>query len=132
MILGTTCLLSCATKSPNPIDVDNASIVPAAAAEATAHLDANDNTKVKLDVVRLAPPENLTPPAATYVVWAQTEAGRTFMLGQLQVNNEGTGMFTSTAPVESFRLLVTGENDLQITEPSSQRVLTTNMVAVGI
>ena len=104
--------------------------VPAAEATAKITQDANDNAEISLRVQYLAPPQNLNPPKAMYVVWAETPAGRATNLGRLAIKNGRRGTFRGVTPLHEFRLLITAE-DLPLTEtPSPYVVLSTEVFRV--
>lgn len=110
------------------IAVHRTAAVPAATAKAELKVDGNQNAQVSLEVARLAPPKNLTPSKALYVVWAQTRELRSFSLGRLRLDDEGEGKYVGTVPVHDFRLLVTAEDSPAVEKPSEQIVLQTDYV----
>ena len=116
----------CATS----MNVTRGTMVPAAKAKAKAKLDSNKNAIVTMEVERLANPKNLTPPQAFYLVWAQTDTGKTLPLGQLRVDDEGEASFTGTVAANKFRLMVTAEAVASVDKPSATVVLSTTMVEV--
>jgi len=108
------------------IAVNRSTIVPGAVGKLTVEKDDSGNAKVKLEVAHLAPSNQLSPPRAAYVVWAQSRDGRAFMLGQLRVDDEYNGEFEGTAPIASLRVIVSAEESTAATQPSSQIVLSTD------
>lgn len=118
------------------IPVTRTSLVPAVVAEGQVDRDDNGNTVVNLKVERLAPAANLTPPRKVYLVWLEAEAkddedqGKTVLMGQLRLSEEGSGEFRATSPMHRFRLKVTAEDEIHPTAPGDQMVLSTGMISV--
>ena len=104
---------------------------PAAQAHAKVSRDKNNNTKIDLTVSHLAPPENLYPPKAAYVVWIQSE-DRLVNLGQLKVDKRLKGKFDGVTPLKEFRIFITAENNYAVVKPSSLVVLETEMFRVEL
>jgi hypothetical protein len=97
-------------------------IVPGARGYVEVGKDKNDNDRVKMVVEHLANPQNLTPPAAVYVVWFQDMGGTPQNKGQLKVDKNLKASFESVTSSKSFMLFVTGERDSSVTVPSSTEV----------
>lgn len=122
------CLIGAAACGTQKYSVQRASIVPAADAEVNTYRDDNKNLRVTLDVERLAPPGNLTPPRVVYMVWSVSREGTFMPLGKLRVDEQGSGRFRGIAPVEPFRLMVTAENDANRMAPEGPQVLATGWI----
>ena len=100
-----------------------ASIVPGARAEVEISKDKNGNTSLKMTVQHLANPENLTPSASAYVVWLQGQGGNSENQGQLKVDKGLKAAFETVAPLKSFDVFVTAEQDFRAKNPSGPEVL---------
>ena len=57
------------------VPLQRTSMVPSAAGSIKISQDANKNSTIEMNVQRLAPPKNLTPPKATYLIWARGVSG---------------------------------------------------------
>ena len=62
-------LCSCSSK----IKFQQSTVVPAAEGSVKVKKDKNENYAIDVDVIHLAGPDRLTPPAAAYVVWIQNQ-----------------------------------------------------------
>lgn len=100
-----------------------ASIVPGARAEIAISKDKNGNTRLKMTVQHLAHLENLTPPAAVYVIWLQERGGNAENQGQLKMDKNLKATFETVTPWKSFDVFVTAEQDLSGKGPSGPQVL---------
>ena len=105
-----------------------ASTVPAALGEITLSKDNNGNSVIAIEVNHLAPPENLTPRKAVYVVWVQAPQGQTVNLGQMTVGSNRVGKFRGVTPFQQFRILVTAENVPTTPVPGKQEILMTDLL----
>lgn len=81
-------------------------------------------TLVTLDIGRLAPPSQLGPAAATYVIWAITPEGVADNLGEFRLRSSetldnwfGSEIATST-PHRTFSLIITAEPHYLVSAPS--------------
>ncbi len=99
------------------------SIVPAARGKVEIGKDRNKNTEVKLSVEHLAPPDNLTPPKQTYVVWIQEKGSDPENRGQLKVNKKLQTKFQTVTPRTNFDIFVTAESDANGKAPAGPEVL---------
>lgn len=121
MIIG---LSGCA----KPVAVPPSASLPAALGEAKATKDPNGNTRVRLKVEHMAPPQNLQPPKSVYVVWAETPEKQRYNLGQLRVDEKRRGSLETTTAFKMFRLIVTAEDYPTVTQSSAQEVLSTGVL----
>jgi hypothetical protein len=98
--------------------------LPSTEAKVFARKTRNDNTSIEIRVKHLAPPDRLTPPGGTYVVWCKpTEEADPQNLGGLTVDrNENGGLFTITA-FKNFELFITTEASTQVLEPSGEPLM---------
>ena len=126
LLLNTGCIQTVQTIR-FPISLET----PAAEVQAKISRDKNNNTKIKLTVKHLAPPENLYPPKAAYVVWIQSE-DRLVNLGQLRVDKRLKGTFDGVTPLKEFRIFITAENNYAVVKPSSLVVLETETFRVEL
>jgi hypothetical protein len=101
----------------------NSSIVPAAQGKVHSQNDHNGNTKVDVEVNRLASPQSLTPPYNIYVVWIQSRGEAATNAGELRVGDDLKGTLTARTPYKQFDLFVTAENDPRASAPSGPEVL---------
>lgn len=81
-------------------------------------------TFITLDIGRLAPPSQLGPAAATYVIWAITPEGMADNLGEFRLRDSetldnwfGSEIATST-PHRTFSLIITAEPHYLVSSPS--------------
>lgn len=114
----------CAEKAAIPTSF----VVPAAMGHIKLSKDENDNTKVQLRVEHLAPPQNLQPPKAVYVVWVKTPDNQHYIVGQLKVDKNLEGKLNAITPFETFRIVISAEDFPTVTEPGEQVVLTTEVL----
>lgn len=105
-------------------------MVPAAQGKVKVNKDDNNNYKIAVSLVNLAPPERLQPPYSTYVVWIETAQNGTQNIGQL---NSSSGLLSKTlkanldavSPYKPTRLFITAENNGAIQYPGTTIVLST-------
>ena len=119
LTLALLATVALAKKSP----LTAASIVPGARGDVDISEDNNGNTKLKMKVQHLANAENLTPPAAGYVIWLQGRGGDAENQGQLKVDRNLEASFETVTPLKSFDVLVTAEQDFRAKGPSGPEVL---------
>lgn len=125
-IIITLPFASCSRK----MTFQNSSIVPAAQGSVKVKNDKNKNYVIKVEVDGLADVSRLQPPKKTYVVWMETDHGKTENLGQL-LSSAGfmsKHMKASLETVSSFnpsKIYITAEDDADIQYPGKQIVLST-------
>ena len=118
---------SCAQK----IKFMNSSVVPAAQGYIKVKRDKNKNYVIKLEVMDLADVERLQTSNVSYVVWMETDQGRTENLGQL---NSSSGfmskqMKASLETVSSYKpskIYITAEENTNVQFPGDKAILTTD------
>jgi hypothetical protein len=123
-VLGT--LSSCVTNSK----FLSSSTVPAAHGGVKVKTDHNNNYNIDVDVANLAQVEKLQTSKNSYVVWMETDQGRTINLGQL---DSGTGFLSkqlkaSLSTKSSFkpvRIFITTEVSPNAQYPDHDVILTT-------
>ena len=120
-------ITSCAQK----IKFMNSSVVPAAQGYIKVKRDKNKNYVIKLEVMDLADVERLQTSNVSYVVWMETDQGRTENLGQL---NSSSGfmskqMKASLETVSSYKpskIYITAEENTNVQFPGDKAILTTD------
>ena len=98
-------------------------MVPAAAGEVNVAKEKDGNIQVDVNVMHLAKPGMLTPPANTYVVWFQQEGSQPQNQGELKVGKDLHGELRSTTTLNHFNVIITAETDSQTKTPSDEMVL---------
>ena len=98
-------------------------MVPAAAGEVNVAKEKDGNIQVDVNVMHLAKPGMLTPPANTYVVWFQQEGSQPQSQGELKVGKDLQGELKSTTTLNHFNVIITAETDSQTKTPSDEMVL---------
>jgi hypothetical protein len=119
-------LLACATNIP----FKPSSASPAAEGSVRAKIDDNGNAWVELELQHLALPGTLTPPRATYVVWAESQFGRQVLLGRIKVADDRSASWEGTVPFEKFRMMLTAEDIAWPERPREPYVVQTEYVEV--
>ncbi len=117
---------SCAVKS----SFSPSAIVPAAQGKIKVKRDKNQNYNIQIQVSNLAEVEKLQSSKHNYVVWMDTDQGKTENLGQL---NTSTGLLSkklkaSLETVSSYkpaRIYITAEDNGDVQNPGEQVVLST-------
>jgi hypothetical protein len=110
------------------LKLTSTSVAPAARGQADVSIDKkNGNTKVKITVEHMAPPENLTPPRAGYLVWFQESGGNPESQGRLRIDKNLKGSFESTTPWKNFDISITAESDASVKTPAGPEVLRTTV-----
>lgn len=117
---------SCAVKSK----FLSSSVVPAAHGDVKVKTDNNNNYVIEVTIDNLAEVERLQTSKNSYVVWMETDQGRTINLGQL---NSGSGFLSkrlkaSLETKSSFkpaRIFVTTEENSNVQYPDNEVILTT-------
>ena len=129
MVLLVFCLsFSVLTYAATKYKLTNTSIAPAARGQAEVNLDKkNGNTKVKIKVEHLAPPENLSPPKSGYLVWYQEPGSNPESQGRLRINKNLEGSFENTTVYKNFDLWITAEGDAAVKTPEGPEVLRTTV-----
>lgn len=105
-------------------------VVPAAEGSVTVKKDKNNNYNIELNVMRLADPKRLSPPAEFYIVWMETEQNGKINIGQLKTSSSTfsknlTSSLKTVSPFKPISFLITAEGDANIQYPGGQTVLST-------
>ena len=124
LALSLGALSACATRFP----FQPSTASPAAAGTVHADLDSNGNSWVELELQHLALPGTLTPARVTYVVWAESQFGRTVLLGQIKVEKDRSASWEGTVPFEKFRMILSAEDLAWPERPSEPYVVQTDYV----
>jgi len=119
------------TASAKKIKFMPSSVVPAAKGYVKVKTDNNNNHVIKLEIRDLADIERLQSENISYVVWMETDQGRTENLGQL---NSSSGflskqMKASLETVSSYtptKIFVTAEEFVNAQSPGDRVIMTTD------
>ena len=108
----------------------NSSVVPAARGNVVIDKDNNENYTIKIDIKNLAEVERLNPPRKTYVVWLQTSERNYKNLGQIEssssrMSSKLDASFKTVSSFQPSKIMITAEDDGEVSYPSSQVVLST-------
>ena len=117
-------LYGCSTKITFPVS----NIVPAAEPVAKISKNKIGGYDINLDINNLALPERLSPPKKYYMVWIETQSEGISKLGEIANNrglfsNRGRASFEAETMYRPTLIIVTAENNLDITYPGSQIIL---------
>ena len=112
------------------VNLISAPEVPGAQGRVDAKLDKNGNAKLKITVEHLADPQQLSPPAAAYVVWTRSEgSSKAANIGTLKVDRNLKGALETVSALRSFDLFITAEDSPIVDAPSGDRLLWTRVEA---
>jgi hypothetical protein len=124
-------LVSCSSAPTKPLSVSRNNL-SGKGTVAVSH-DANQNTKLKVEVDHLAPPERVSQEAKTYVVWITPlgegagETEQTQSLGALSIDNKLNGKLSAVTPFRAFDLFITAEPAATVAQPSGERMFWTQI-----
>ncbi|WP_162342235.1 hypothetical protein [Cyclobacterium salsum] len=115
---------ACSTKITFPVS----RVAPAAEPEAKVSKTKEGTYELSLNVSNLALPERLSPPKKFYMVWIDTPDQGIKKLGEIANNsgifrNRGKAAFEASTLYRPSMILVTAENNLEVTYPGSHVVL---------
>jgi hypothetical protein len=97
---------------------------PAATGVIHANTDRNGNLSIEMEAKHLAPPDRLSPPHSTYVVWVQPAGKPAEPMGELRVNKDDmAASFKTSVPYHNFDIFVTAEDNPKPDTPSGPEVL---------
>ena len=119
---------ACSKKARFPVS----SVVPAAEGYVKVKEDKNENYSIEVKVEHLADPKRLNPPKNTYVVWIETDRGRTENIGQLKssgnfLSNKRKGSLETVSPYKPREVFITAEDNANVQYPGMQEVLRTDI-----
>lgn len=125
--LSVLVLLGCA--SERVVRLGGGSAAPAAQGTVKVAKGPNANTRLKISVKHLAPPDRVSPGATVFVVWARPirQGGFAQNLGALKVNQNLEGTLETVTPLRDFDLLITPEPTSEVARPSDVPVLITQI-----
>jgi outer membrane protein OmpA-like peptidoglycan-associated protein len=104
------------------VDLKPTSMIPDAKGEAKVEAR-KDITLIEAKVEKLAQPGKLGTQFLTYVLWAVAPDGRTINLGELLIDEKGSGELKVTSQLQTFALIVTSEPYYSVRRPSELIVL---------
>ncbi len=108
----------------------NSSIVPGATGHVDVKKDRNQNYVVTVNVLNLAESKRLSPPQNVYVVWMETRDESAKKLGQITpsaglLSKALKATLNATVITEPSRVFITAEDNIDVSYPGSQTILTT-------
>ena len=121
----------CATygKGGGPQRMSTGTSIPAAEGTVTFGKGGNGNISIDLTVKYLAPPQKLTPPSNSYVVWVRpNKDSQPQSIGALTVDKNLNGTLKTVTALQSFELFITAESSGQVQTPTGDPLLWTNYV----
>jgi hypothetical protein len=111
-----------ACAGPLKYQVTSSPAAPGADARLVADVSEEQNqTKLNVEVVNLAPPERVSEDAKSYVVWYRENDGKSWnRVGALRYDEDDrTGDFEGTVPATTFDFEISAESDVDGASPSS-------------
>jgi hypothetical protein len=122
-VLSILTLMGCSTVQ-RPLQTSNA--IPAAEGRMTINLNDDHNSHLKVNVKRLASPEEIRPGASNYVVWMRPAEGteaRPQNMGTLLIDDKLEGSLDISTPLQAFNLFVTAETNGKVSGPSGEQLM---------
>jgi len=109
--------------------LQSAEKVPAASGQVVVSQENNQNHVVDVTVEHLAHPGDAFPGTSAYVVWLvpTAQGGHPENIGVLQLGSDLKGHLETRTPYRSFQVVITAEQQPNVTAPSNDRVLTTSI-----
>jgi hypothetical protein len=101
--------------------------VQAASGKVLVATEKDGNTKVKVQVERLAPPTIVDEDSSAYVVWLRPAGGAPQNIGVLKVNKDLKGELETKTPFKQFSVIVTAEERANVSLPSGPPVMNTQV-----
>jgi len=96
----------------------------AAQAKIAVKLNKTGNRQIKLEIRHLAPPQKIDPAGRAYVAWIAVPGSEPVKAGVLEYNDRWRrGVLHATTPNPKFELVVTLEQSLRPSKPSSTEIL---------
>ena len=101
--------------------------LPSARGRAWFGVTPNNNTSILLRVKHLSVPDDLAPPASSYVVWVKgIKDAAPQNIGTLKVDAGLSASLLAETPLQNFMLSITAEPSGQAQRPVGQPLLWTN------
>lgn len=96
----------------------------AAQAKISVKLNKTGNREVKIQINHLAPPQKIDPANRAYVAWIAVPGSPPVKAGVLEYNDRRRrGVLSATTPNPKFEVVVTLEQSVRPTAPSSTEIL---------
>jgi outer membrane protein OmpA-like peptidoglycan-associated protein len=107
---------------PTKVDLVSTGMVSNATGE--AKVDAREGvTMIDAKVQNLPRPGQIATEFLTYVLWAVSPDGRTINIGEILINDKGSGRLKASTQLQTFSLFVTSEPYHSVRQPSEIVVL---------
>lgn len=124
MLVAAVVLVFAASASADQFRMRAGESNPAATGVIHANSDRNGNLSIEMEAKHLAPPDRLSPPHSTYVVWVQPAGKPAEVMGELRVNKDDmAASFKTSVPYHNFDIFVTAEDNPKPDAPSGTEVL---------
>jgi hypothetical protein len=107
--------------------MNTAASVPAAEGQVKVANLKDGNTRVKVEVEHLAPPEAVADTGGSYVVWIAPEKGEPQNVGVLDVGSNRKGKLETKTAFKEFTVKVTLEKSPAATAPRGATVMRTHI-----
>lgn len=102
--------------------------LPAAAGKVKVKEEKDGNTRVKVEVAHVAQPDDVFNNATNYVVWLKPRTGIAQNVGVLNIDKKLNGSLETRTPFKEFTVLVTAERSPNVTMPTGQSIMDTQVV----
>jgi anti-sigma-K factor RskA len=86
------------------------------------------NRDLKVETKHLAPADAAFPGTSTYVVWLKPSEGKPINIGVLAPDKKLNAELETKTPFTDFKIMVTAETSPQPLKPSSNRVMSADVV----
>jgi hypothetical protein len=117
----------CGTTDRATWSMNTAASVPAAEGQVKVANLKDGNTRVKVEVEHLAPPESVADTGGSYVVWIAPEKGEPQNVGVLDVGSNRKGKLETKTAFKEFTVKVTLEKIPAATAPRGATVMRTHI-----
>ncbi|ARK13468.1 hypothetical protein [Fibrivirga algicola] len=130
LLVAILCLTFIVTACGRKMNFINSSIVPGATGQVDVKKDRNSNYVINVNVLNLAEPKRLSPPKEVYVVWMEASNESAKKLGQITpssglLSKALRATMSATVITEPKRVFITAEDNIDVSYPGGQTVLTT-------
>ena len=93
-------------------------------AKISVKLNKTGNREIRVQINHLAPPQKIDPQGRAYVAWIAVPGSPPVKAGVLEYNDRRRrGVISATTPNPKFEVVVTLEQSVRPTEPSSTEIL---------